>query len=95
MTVDVTARVMKEENMNDLTYDEAISEAEEILSRLENEKLPIDRVLEMSKRAAGLIKHCQGKISEIGGEVDKILESLRADTTAAPSNPRDTDQEEF
>ena len=65
-----------------LTYDQAITEAEEILNRLENEKLPIDKVLEMSKRAAGLIKHCQGKIEEIGGEVDKILASLRSDSSA-------------
>lgn len=73
------------ENISALSYDQAITEAEEILNRLENEKLPIDQVLEMSKRAARLIKHCQGKIQEIGGEVDKILASLRADTTSGQS----------
>lgn len=74
------------EEISALSYDQAITEAEEILNRLENEKLPIDKVLEMSKRAAGLIKHCQGKIQEIGGEVDKILASLRPDATPPSSD---------
>ena len=75
------------EEISSLSYDQAITEAEEILNRLENEKLPIDQVLEMSKRAAGLIKHCQSKIEEIGGEVDKILASLRSDTTSPSDVP--------
>ena len=78
MTVD-----LNQEDIESLSYDQAITEAEEILNKLENEKLPIDQVLEMSKRAALLIKHCQSKIEDIGGEVDKILASLRPDASSS------------
>ena len=72
MTVD-----LHQEDLSALTYDQAVTEAEEILNRLENEKLPIDQVIEMSKRVSALLKHCQSKIEEAGVEIDKVLASLR------------------
>lgn len=70
----------KNDKYNDITslsYDEALQECEEIIQRLENEKLPIDRIISESRRVAALIKHCKAKIAEVGKEVDEILTDLQ------------------
>lgn len=67
----------KTDNISKLSYDEALQEAEDILRRLENEKLPIDQVIVQSRRVASLIKHCKVKITEVGKEVDDILDDLQ------------------
>lgn len=69
----------KTDNISKLSYDEALQEAEDILRRLENEKLPIDQVIAQSRRVASLIKHCKVKITEVGKEVDDILDDLQDD----------------
>lgn len=63
--------------INELTYDEAMSQAESLLSQLESEKMPIDEVLKKSRQVTALIKHCRKKIKEVGTEVDEILEELK------------------
>lgn len=70
---------LKTDDISKLTYDEALQEAEDILRRLENEKLPIDQVIAQSRRVASLIKHCKVKIVEVGKEVDDILDDLQGD----------------
>ncbi len=65
------------EEIQELSYDAAITEAEAILRQLESEKMPIDEVLEKSRQVTALIKHCREKIKEVGAEVDKILEELK------------------
>lgn len=60
-----------------MTYDQAIEETEQILSKLEKEQLPIDTVLSDSRRVVALIEHCRAKMRIVGNEVDEILQSLR------------------
>lgn len=74
----------KTDNISKLSYDEALQEAEDILRRLENEKLPIDQVIVQSRRVASLIKHCKLKITEVGKEVDDILDDLQDDEDIRP-----------
>lgn len=74
----------KTDNISKLSYDEALQEAEDILRRLENEKLPIDQVIVQSRRVASLIKHCKVKITEVGKEVDDILDDLQDDEDIRP-----------
>lgn len=74
----------KSTDIEKLTYDEALQEAEEILRSLESEKLPIDQVIARSRRVAALIKHCKVKIVEVGKEVDEILYDLQDDEGQHP-----------
>lgn len=74
----------KTDNISKLSYDEALQEAEDILRRLENEKLPIDQVIVQSRRVASLIKHCKVKITEVSKEVDDILDDLQDDEDIRP-----------
>ncbi len=63
--------------VQDLSYDTAMAEAEALLRQLESEKMPIDEVLKKSRQVTALIKHCREKIKEVGMEVDEILEELK------------------
>lgn len=63
--------------VQDLSYDTAMAEAEALLRQLESEKMPIDEVLKKSRQVTALIKHCRKKIKEVGMEVDEILEELK------------------
>lgn len=66
-----------QKEVQDLSYDTAMAEAEALLRQLESEKMPIDEVLKKSRQVTALIKHCREKIKEVGMEVDEILEELK------------------
>ena len=68
------------DEIKNMSYDEALAEAEKIIARLENEKLPIDTILSESRKVTALIAHCREKIKSAGQEVDKILSELREES---------------
>ncbi len=55
------------------SYQEAISEIEEILARIENEEFDIDELAEKVKRVSLLIRTCREKLQTTQEEVEKIL----------------------
>lgn len=59
-----------------LTYKEAISEVETILSMIENNEFDVDLLAEKVKRATILIKYCKEKLHNTEEEVEKIFKSL-------------------
>lgn len=63
-----------------LSYDEAVAEIEALLKELESNQLPIDEVLQKSRRVVALITHCKKEIKKIGEEVGKILEELKEES---------------
>jgi exodeoxyribonuclease VII small subunit len=56
-----------------LTYQEALDEVEDILSKIENEELDIDELSEKVKRVSFLLKYCKDKLHKTNEEVEKIL----------------------
>lgn len=71
---------MSEKNNKDiltLTYDQAVEETETLLNELEQGGIPIDKVLEKSRRVVALIAHCRTQIQKIGTEVNEILKELK------------------
>ena len=56
-----------------VTYNEAISEIEEILEKIENEELDVDELAEKVKRVSQLLKICKEKLQTTNEEVEKIL----------------------
>ncbi|MDD7438563.1 MAG: exodeoxyribonuclease VII small subunit [Bacteroidales bacterium] len=62
-----------------LSYDEAVAETEALLKELESNQLPIDEVLQKSRRVVALIAHCRKEIKKVGEEVGKILDELKED----------------
>ena len=60
----------------ELSYNEAIKEIEDILSKIENEELDVDDLSSKVKRVSMLIKKCKKKLTETEDQVQKILEDI-------------------
>jgi exodeoxyribonuclease VII small subunit len=60
---------MKEE----LKYEAAYKELQDIVRRMENDELDIDQMSEQLKRAQTLVKLCRDKLTKTDEEIKKIL----------------------
>jgi exodeoxyribonuclease VII small subunit len=59
------------------TYTEALTELEQILSELENDKdLNMDVVAEKVKKAALLLEICKKQLHEIDKDIEKIMDQI-------------------
>lgn len=63
--------------IENISYDEAVARTEQLLEELENQQMPVDKMLEKSREVVALISHCKKEISKVSTEVDAILKSLR------------------
>ncbi|HRN16172.1 MAG TPA: exodeoxyribonuclease VII small subunit [Xylanibacter oryzae] len=59
----------------DITYEGAVRKLEEIVSKIENDELDIDMMVNELKEAKELIKFCKDKLTKTDEEIKKILES--------------------
>ncbi len=62
--------------MKEITYEKAIEELEEIVSRIESEEIPVDELAEKVKRAGELIKICKTKLYKTEEEVKNVLSEI-------------------
>lgn len=58
---------------NDLTYEEAVKELEEILEDLEREDLSLNDSLEKFKKGINLYKYCNEILNNVEGEIKILL----------------------
>ncbi|WP_130807135.1 exodeoxyribonuclease VII small subunit [Senegalia massiliensis] len=61
-------------NYNELKFEEAIDELDNIIERLEKGDITIDSALDEFKKGIDLYKHCYKKIEETEGKIKLILE---------------------
>lgn len=60
--------------MNDnLKYEQAMTELEVIVKKMENDELDIDSLADQLKRAKFLIQFCKDKLTKADEEIKKIL----------------------
>lgn len=59
-----------------LTYQEAVSEIDEILNKIENEELDVDELSAKVKRVSNLIKLCKERLHKTEAEVENILKEM-------------------
>ena len=59
-----------------ITYQKAVEEIEDILSKIENEELDVDELSDQVKRVSTLIKICKEKLFKTQEEVEKILDEI-------------------
>ncbi|MBQ8487005.1 MAG: exodeoxyribonuclease VII small subunit [Prevotella sp.] len=57
----------------ELKYEQAFQELQDIVRRMENDELNIDQMTEQLKRAQLLIKLCKDKLTKTDEEIKKIL----------------------
>ncbi|MCU0370786.1 MAG: exodeoxyribonuclease VII small subunit [Bacteroidales bacterium] len=60
-----------------ISYTEAITELESIVSEIEQGEITIDTLSEKVKRASELIRICKEKLTATETDVSKILEELK------------------
>ena len=58
-----------------MKYEEAMKRLEEIVSRIEENKMDIDQIGDSIKEARELIRFCKDKLYKTDEEIKKILES--------------------
>ncbi len=60
----------------EITYQESISEIEQIVQKIESGELDVDQLAEHVKRAATLIKNCKDKLRKTETDVENILKEM-------------------
>jgi exodeoxyribonuclease VII small subunit len=60
-------------NKKKITYREAVSEIEKIISMIENEELDVDELSDNIRKATELLNICKEKLFTTENEVEKIL----------------------
>ena len=61
---------------DDLSYDEAIKELNNILSSLQDENLSIDQLTDSIKRASELLESCNSRLISTEKEVNSVIQKL-------------------
>jgi exodeoxyribonuclease VII small subunit len=56
-----------------MSFEEALAELEQIVKRLEEGKGKLDEAISSYERGAQLKQHCESKLNEAQGRVDKIV----------------------
>lgn len=62
--------------MDDITYEKAAAELEQILQELKEDKVTIDNLATKVERASGLIKTCSDKLRNTEDKVNGIIDKL-------------------
>ena len=62
---------------NAMTYNQAISELEEIVRKMQVEDCDIDNLATYTARSLDLLKMCKTKLLKTDQELQKILEELK------------------
>jgi exodeoxyribonuclease VII small subunit len=60
-----------------ISYTEAISELESIVTEIEQGEITIDTLSEKVKRASELIRICKNKLTTTEQDVNKVLEEMK------------------
>ena len=57
----------------EMKYEKAVSELEEIVDKMKRDELDIDQLSEQLKRAKVLVKLCKDKLTKTDEEIKKLL----------------------
>jgi exodeoxyribonuclease VII small subunit len=59
-----------------ISYNQAMTEIEEILEKIENEELDVDELAEKVKRVSVLLKICKDKLHKTNQQVEQVLKEM-------------------
>ncbi len=60
------------DDVSKLTFEQAIQQLKEIVSRIEQGEIPLQDSLEQYERGMALIKHCRGVLEKAEKRIEKI-----------------------
>lgn len=70
-----------------MTYTEALSELEKIVTTLQSDNCDIDRMVELTRRATELLTFCRSRLTTTEEELKSVLATLQDSQSSAPVNP--------
>jgi exodeoxyribonuclease VII small subunit len=68
-----------------LTFEQALSELEQIVARLESGQAPLEASIEMYRRGSALKAHCEAKLNAARLQVEKITKGLDGAPAVEPA----------
>ncbi len=69
-----------------LSFEDALSEMEDIVQRLESGEVKLDDAIDAYTRGAHLKSHCQAKLKEAQVRIDKIVLGPDGEPSAEPAD---------
>jgi exodeoxyribonuclease VII small subunit len=69
-----------------MSFEDALAELEQIVKRLEEGKGKLDEAILSYERGAQLKQHCESKLGEAQGRIDKIVRSPDGSLVTEPAN---------
>lgn len=63
--------------VDELTYEEAAAELDSILQQIQNQSCGIDRLTELTRRAAALLDACRKRLTTTETELRDILQQMQ------------------
>lgn len=64
---------------NELTYERALEELEQILRAMQSDQCDIDKLASMTKRATELLAACRSKLTATESELREILSKIESE----------------
>lgn len=75
---------MAEAAIKEMSFEDALSELEGIVARLERGDAPLEESIDIYERGAKLKKHCESKLKSAQLKVDKIVLSADGSVSTEP-----------
>ncbi len=76
------AKNKNENDIGNLSFEEAIKELTAIVARIEQGEIPLQDSLEQYEKGMALIKHCRGILQKAEKRIEKISEEEEPDNRA-------------
>ena len=70
----------------DLTFDEALRQLEELAAKLEEGDIPLEDALKVYERAVGLFSLCRGRLDTMEQRIELLTEDLDGSLKTEPAN---------
>lgn len=68
-----------------LSFEAALKELEDIVSRLERGAVPLEESIAIYERGAALRAHCEAKLKDAEARIEKIVLSAAGEVAARPA----------
>ncbi|HQT80312.1 MAG TPA: exodeoxyribonuclease VII small subunit [Rhodopila sp.] len=75
---------MTEDNINGLSFEDALAELDQIVRGLEGGTLKLDAAVQAFERGVKLRRHCEAKLAEVEARVEALVQGVDGQLTARP-----------
>ncbi|MGB9601276.1 MAG: exodeoxyribonuclease VII small subunit [Verrucomicrobiia bacterium] len=74
----------KSDAFNDLSFEEALNRLENIVTEMEEEELPLEKMIERFEEGTKLVKICQKRLSEAELKIQELEKKIGGDFSLKP-----------